>query len=157
MTTNTNNSKQNQEQMDEKVIAKAIAPLTKRMAQLETTNTELNNTIEQLKSSNDQLGEKIILLEASQTENLNELKASYTEFLKQLADSLNSKKSGSNLEPLLQKLAEVVQENTFEIREQRESQEQLSDRVQQVLTAQQVMEVLNSKAEIPNNEPPDNS
>jgi len=78
MTSTTTNSKQSQEQMDEKLIAKAIAPLTKRMAQLETTNTELNNTVEQLKSSNDQLGEKIILLEASQTENLNELKSSYT-------------------------------------------------------------------------------
>ena len=96
-----------------------------------------------------------VLREITQVQNLNELKASHQSFLKQLADTLNSKPS-SNLEPTLQSLTEALQTVGFEVREQRTSQVALTDKIQQLLTAQQVMKVLNSEA-LMTNELPDNS
>lgn len=77
-----------------------------------------------MEDSNSKLSEKIVRLEVSQTENLNELKASHNNFLKQLTDTLNSKKS-SNLEPLLQKLIATLQIVGSEVKEQRNLQQQL--------------------------------
>jgi hypothetical protein len=93
------------------------------------------------------LNEQILRLEVTQTENLSELKASHLNFLQQLADTLNSKPS-SNLEPTLQSLTEALQMVGFEVREQRTSQVALTDKIQQLLTAQQVMKVLNSEVEL---------
>jgi chromosome segregation ATPase len=75
--------------------------LTKKIGQLENSNSNLSMKIEQLESSNNQLSEQILQLETTQTKNLNELTTSYQNFLKKLADTLNSKGS-SNLETTLQ-------------------------------------------------------
>ncbi|MHC5832449.1 MAG: hypothetical protein ACYT04_94835, partial [Nostoc sp.] len=63
-------------------------------------------------------------------------------FLKQLADTLNSKKS-SNLEPLVRELTKALEAVGVQISEQRSSQETLTEKIQQFLTRQQAMEVLN--------------
>jgi DNA-binding transcriptional regulator GbsR (MarR family) len=96
-----------------------------------------------LEISHNDLSERILHLEAASSQNSLELKTSHTNFLQQLADTLNSKKS-SNLEPTLQELTKALQAVGFQVEAQRNSQERLSDKIQQVLTAQQVMEVLNS-------------
>ena len=151
-TTGGDNKTLNEQQVDSKTI---LAPLTKKIGQLEKSNNQLNTKVEQLENSMGQLNEQILRLEITQTENLNELRASFQKFLKQLADTLNSKQS-SNLEPTLQSLTEALQMVGFEVREQRSSQTELTDKIQQLLTAQQVMKVLNSEA-LMTNEPPDNS
>ena len=135
---NSDNSTMNVQQME--ALTKAMTSLTKKITQLEKTNNQLT-------SSNSQLSEQILRLEITQTENLNELKASHQNFLQQLADTLNSKPS-SNLEPTLQSLTEALQMVGFEVREQRSSQVALTDKIQQLLTAQQVMKVLNSEVEM---------
>lgn len=128
MTSLPDNPNQSLEQIVEKAVTKAIAPLI----------------------------EQIIQLQTSQNKNLTSLEASYNNFLKQLTDILNSKKS-SNLEPTLQKLTEALQMVGFQVKEQRESQEQLSDKIQQILTAQEVVGILNGKTQPLNNSSPDNS
>ena len=148
MTANNDKSTENTQQMDTLALTKDLAPLTKKIAQLEKTGTQLT-------SSTEQLSEQILRLEVTQTANLNELKASFQTFLKQLADTLNSKQS-SSLEPTLQSLTEALQMVGFEVKEQRSSQVALTDKIGQLLTAQQVMKVLNSEA-LMTNELPDNS
>lgn len=128
MTSLPDNPNQSLEQIVQEAVTNAIAPLTEQFIQLQT----------------------------NQSKSLNRLEVSYNNFLKQLTDILNSKKS-SNLEPTLQKLAEALQMVGFQVKEQRESQEQLSDKIQQVLTAQEVVGILNSKTQPVNNSSPDNS
>ena len=128
MTSLPDNSNQSLEQIVEKAVTNAIAPLIEQIIQLQTT----------------------------QSQNLNSLEASYDNFLKQLTESLNSKKS-SSLEPTLQKLTEALQMVSFQLKEQRHSQEQLSNKIQQVLTAQEVIGRLSGKTQPHNNESPDNS
>lgn len=128
MTSLPDNPNQSLEQIVQKAVTNAIAPLT----------------------------EQIIQLQTSQNKSLNSLEVSYNNFLKQLTDILNSKKS-SSLEPTLQKLTEALQMVGFQVKEQRESQEQLSDKIQQVLTAQEVVGILNGKTQPLNNSSPDNS
>jgi hypothetical protein len=131
MTSTTNNSKQNPRADGRETNSESDCTINQKDGAVRNHKYGTEQHSRAVEVQQRSTSEKIILLEASQTENLNEVKSSYTDFLKQLADTLNSKKSGSNLEPLLQKLAEVVQENTFEVRENRESQDQLRDRVQQ--------------------------
>jgi hypothetical protein len=64
--------------------------------------------------------------------------------LQQLTDTLNSKKS-SSLEPTLQELTKALQMVGFEINEQRISQQTLQGKIQQLLTAQKVMDILNNQ------------
>lgn len=128
MTSLPDNPNQSLEQIVQKAVTNAIAPLIEQIVQLQT----------------------------SQNKNLTSLEVSYNNFLKQLTDVLNSKKS-SSLEPTLQKLTEALQMVGFQVKEQRQSQEQLSDKIQQVLTAQEVVEILNGKTQPLNNFSPDNS
>ena len=128
MTSLPDNPNQSLEQIVEKAVTNAIAPLRKQIIQLETR----------------------------QSKSLTSLEVSYNNFLKQLTDVLNSKKS-RNLEPTLQKLTEALQMVGFQVKEQRESQERLNDKIQEVLTAQEVVEILNGKTQPLNNESPDNS
>ena len=110
MTASTgDNSTPSVQQMDTLALTKALAPLTKKIAQLEKSNTQLT-------SSTEQLSEQLLRLEITQTENLNQLKASHQSFLKQLADTLNSKKS-SSLEPTLQSLTEALQMVSSQIKD----------------------------------------
>lgn len=119
MTTPTgDNLAQNIQMTDIKTIINSITPLTKKIGQLEKSNNQLTTKIEQLESSNKQLSEQVLRLEIVQTENLNELKASHQNFLKQLADTLNSKKL-SSLEPTLQKLTAALQMFGSQVKEQK--------------------------------------
>ena len=109
MTLSNNNSTENMQQME--ALTKAITSLTKKIAQLEKTNSQLTN-------SNSQLRESVLRLEITQIQNQAELKASHLNFLQQLADTLNSKKS-SSLEPTLQSLTTALQMVSSQLREQK--------------------------------------
>ncbi|MHC5613775.1 MAG: hypothetical protein ACYTXA_22945 [Nostoc sp.] len=98
----------------------------------------LTEKIEKLLSSHEKLSQelsaKILHLEQSQAEEMRN-------FLQQLAETLNSKKSNS-LETTLQELTSSLEAVRVQISEQRVSQETLTEKIQQFLTRQQVIEVV---------------
>ena len=110
---------------------------------------QLTQKIEQLQTNSQQLTQKIEFLETSQAENLIEMSANQSNFLQQLTEMLNSKKS-SSMETILQELTKALQMMGFEVNEQRNSQDKLTDKIQQFLIEKQVMSILHNK-------PPDNS
>lgn len=117
MTSNNDNLNENVQQMDALALTKAITSLTKKIAQLEKTNSQLT-------SSNSQLRESVLRLEITQIQNQAELKASHLNFLQQLADTLNSKKS-SSLEPTLQSLTTALQTVSSQLQEQKKLAKEL--------------------------------
>jgi hypothetical protein len=57
----------------------------------------------------------------------------------------NAQSQHPSLEPTLQELTKALQMVGFEVNEQRISQQTLSDKIQQLLTAQKVMDILNNQ------------
>ncbi len=110
---------------------------------------QLTQKIEQLQTNSQQLTQKIEFLETSQAENLIEMSANQSNFLQQLTEMLNSKKS-SSMETILQELTKALQMMGFEVNEQRNSQDKLTDKIQQFLIEKQITSILH-------NQPPDNS
>lgn len=124
-----------------------IQLLTQKIDQLLDSQENLITQIQQLQTNNQQLQEKIQHLEQSQS-------ASLSEFLKQLADTLNSNKS-SSLKESLEKLTSALLQVGFEVQEQRNSQVSLNNSIMRVLTAQDVMSLLNqTPTPISNNSQP---